>query len=115
MLSVTRGDALRAFPWLLYSAPLALGFRLLRQSLDVIFRTFSALFKLFFVNQRRRVPLCFTLALAFILRAFGAQFRLLSEPPLGLKLLLLQKYPPLVHRSRSLELRSQLRPGGRDP
>jgi hypothetical protein len=31
------------------------------------------------------------------------------------KLLLLQKHPPLVHRSRSLELRSQLRPGGLDP
>ena len=32
ILFVTRGDALRAYPWLLYSAPLALGFRLLRLS-----------------------------------------------------------------------------------
>src|ERR1051325_11462718 len=52
----------------------------------LIFRTFSALFKLFLVNQGRRVPLRFTLApgyyiprlrrwafaLAIIFRAFGA-------------------------------------------
>jgi len=74
MLFVTRGDALRARPWLLYSAPLALGSfpgfyipRLWRSvlSLAFIFRAFGARF----------------LPLAFIFRAFGARFQTFETKP----------------------------------
>src|ERR1051326_6633335 len=40
--------------------------------MDVVFRTSSALFKIFLCYQGRRVPLRFTLALAILFRAFGA-------------------------------------------
>ncbi|HEY6215710.1 MAG TPA: hypothetical protein VIW74_03560, partial [Pyrinomonadaceae bacterium] len=44
-----------------------------------VFRTFSALFKIFLSYQGRRVPLRFTLAPGFYICAFGAQFRLLCK------------------------------------